>query len=738
MGKKTKEQVVERINKALKVVGMEDFADRKLSELSGGEIQRVAIARALVKKPRIIFADEPTGNLDEKNSEIVFELLKEISRSCLIIAVTHDRDAALRYGTDYYEIVDGRLERGNSERTCKKESYQVKILKDNVEQFNGSCVAHHQMLKVLENLLVNAENKQQEYRVYVSKNNFMPEKNAEEPFIYEKHVSCKRLSLWKKCEFAKGSMRHRSFRTGITILIMALTMMLLVLCLHMKQYDKYTVIYNYFAQYKNKNNIVEKQVEYEDSFGDQHSKYLKSGKELYDCLLGLKDGSVGKYIEDVILTREGDSFYSTSCRLYMDCAIDDYELVGNMPHSANEIVLTDFVAREMNLPENCIGELVSMQGTDMIIVGVLKTDYQEKGLKQLVSTGRMNEYDYYLYTYYYNVIVADKDFVVQEMKNQHWLYSACTNIIISNMDRYFEDELTIGDSSSVNREELIEGRFPLVKSEIVVSLSYADAGGYIDSNGNIDKSIYEDSFCFYDITDKEYFKDVINIYEFLPDQIKVVGIYNDYYITDLALPEIILEEHVYERISEEYYTYFCFDGFLYNTENDDYRDIISLARTEALSFEEPSVEKIEQFASLLAYLANALIFVLVVLSIIVFLIIYNNALASIAANQKNIGILRALGVKKEDTMEIFCIEAGIVFALSAVLSVMGAIIVIKGLNEAYKKEVIERVFDICYFSFKDSFVIMACAMMMFAYSVFMPLRRFMRKSLVQIIRNQNV
>lgn len=735
---KTKEQVAERINKALEAVGMADFADRKLSELSGGEIQRVAIARALVKKPRIIFADEPTGNLDEKNSEIVFGLLKEISKSCLVIAVTHDRDAAFRYGTDYYDIVDGRLERGNSESACKEETYQVKILKDNIEQFSGACVARHQMLRALEALLVNAEDKQQEYQIYVAKNNAMPKEGAAESFIYEKQVSCKRLPFGKKCEFAKKSMQHKGFRTGITILIMALTMMLLILCLHMKQYDKYTVMYNYFVQYENKNNIVEKQVGYEDSFGDRHLKYLKSGKELYNRLLELQDGNVGKYIEDVILTREGDSFYSTSCQLYMNCAVDDYELVGDMPHSANEIVLTDFVAREMNLPETCIGEFVSMQGTDMIIVGVLKTDYQEKGLEQLVNTGRLNEYDNYLYTYYYNVVVADEDFVLQELKKQHWIYSACTNIIISNMDRYFEDELTIGDSSSVNREELIEGRFPLDKNEIVVSLSYADAGGYIDSNGNIDKSIYEDRFFFYDIADNEYFKDIINIYAFLPEQIKVVGIYNDYYITDLALPEIVLEDHVYERIAEEYYKYFCFDGFLYNTGNGNYKDIVSLARTEAMTFEEPSIEKIEQFSGLLAYLANTLIFVLVVLSIIAFLMIYNNALASIAANQKNIGILRVLGVKKEDTMAILCIEAGIIFALSAVLSVAGTIIVIRVLNEAYKKEIAEKVFDICYFSCKYSIIIMACGMLAFAYSVLMPLRRFMRKSLVQIIRNQNL
>ena len=82
-------------------VGMRKYRDKRIHTLSGGEQQRVAIARALIRNPDIIFADEPTGNLDAKNSAIVLELLQEISRQKdkSVIMVSHDMNA-LKYCSD--------------------------------------------------------------------------------------------------------------------------------------------------------------------------------------------------------------------------------------------------------------------------------------------------------------------------------------------------------------------------------------------------------------------------------------------------------------------------------------------------------------------------------------------------------------------------------------------------------------------------------------------------------------
>ena len=79
------------INRALKLVGLEAYNKKKVFELSGGEQQRLALARIMLKKCEIILADEPTGNLDNKNRDIVFNILKDLNKQGkTIVIVTHD------------------------------------------------------------------------------------------------------------------------------------------------------------------------------------------------------------------------------------------------------------------------------------------------------------------------------------------------------------------------------------------------------------------------------------------------------------------------------------------------------------------------------------------------------------------------------------------------------------------------------------------------------------------------
>lgn len=97
----------------LELLGIENQADKKANMLSGGQKQRVAIARALINNPKIIMGDEPTGNLDTKNSENVFNIFKELntSQDLSLLIVTHDSDFANR--TDrIIQMEDGRIING--------------------------------------------------------------------------------------------------------------------------------------------------------------------------------------------------------------------------------------------------------------------------------------------------------------------------------------------------------------------------------------------------------------------------------------------------------------------------------------------------------------------------------------------------------------------------------------------------------------------------------------------------
>ncbi len=94
----SEEQIAERASEKLAMLGIKKLAAKKVNTLSGGEKQRVAIARALINDPHIIMGDEPTGNLDKRNSEMVFDIFRQLSTEFnqTLLVVTHDTGFAER------------------------------------------------------------------------------------------------------------------------------------------------------------------------------------------------------------------------------------------------------------------------------------------------------------------------------------------------------------------------------------------------------------------------------------------------------------------------------------------------------------------------------------------------------------------------------------------------------------------------------------------------------------------
>ncbi len=110
LGRMPNGEIEKRARELLAALDMEDYADRLPEQLSGGQRQRVALARALANEPALILADEPTGNLDSKNAQQVFDIFKKLveEKGQTVVAVTHELDLAAQ-AHRRIKLVDGRV-----------------------------------------------------------------------------------------------------------------------------------------------------------------------------------------------------------------------------------------------------------------------------------------------------------------------------------------------------------------------------------------------------------------------------------------------------------------------------------------------------------------------------------------------------------------------------------------------------------------------------------------------------
>ncbi|XXP77358.1 MAG: ATP-binding cassette domain-containing protein [Lettuce witches'-broom phytoplasma] len=132
----------------LKEMELSGYEERKINELSGGQKQRIAIARALVKNPEIILADEPTGNLDSKTSEQIFNILQNLSKDKLVVVVSHDAESAFKYGDRVIEFKDGQII-----EDLTKDENAVKAKKP---KFTKGQVLNEEMIKQIQDQAKNA------------------------------------------------------------------------------------------------------------------------------------------------------------------------------------------------------------------------------------------------------------------------------------------------------------------------------------------------------------------------------------------------------------------------------------------------------------------------------------------------------------------------------------------------------------------------------------------------------
>lgn len=254
----TYEQIVS-LCEELDLVGKEN---ELVKNLSGGQKQRVAIARSLIKDPKIILADEPTGNLDNKTTKVIFDTLKKISKDKLVVVISHDIESAEKYADRIIYLSDG------------------KVVDDVVRNFKYKSSSEDSM-KLPSNREFSDE-EVEEINDSLKKHNLRVEKRVEK-FIESKEIEREyndgfKLSESKRIFKLSLSISNKFFRSTIvsfvtTVLMLTFIIGVLSISHTLSQFDSEGAVKNIAGAYQNKAFVLNKAYSYYDDVNDINKNY---------------------------------------------------------------------------------------------------------------------------------------------------------------------------------------------------------------------------------------------------------------------------------------------------------------------------------------------------------------------------------------------------------------------------------------------------------------------------------
>ena len=384
----------DKINEILRDVDLLDYAKRKPNELSGGQKQRVAIARALVKDPEIIMADEPTGALDSNTGKQIFDTLKELSKTKLVIVVSHDVDFAEKYGDRIIEMKDGKIFRDVTKHEVEAVQISDGILQmsDNLLRIERGYLLTPADLALINQYLAkqNAEilisgdarlNDSVRSEAGISQNNCTavfnetdPEKDVKvESYDGKKTKFIKsRLPMKNAIKIGGSSLGHKKFRLVMTIFLSLIAFALFGFADTLGGYDKITAATESIIDSHVQNASFSLSLKETHTYGDDSYEYFNSAAlnendiKMLSQKSGLSfvpvfNGSTDPHYSNIPISSnmlDSSNISSTGAytgSLYGFTAMDESDIrklglsiTGQMPADDDEIAISKFMYEQFN------------------------------------------------------------------------------------------------------------------------------------------------------------------------------------------------------------------------------------------------------------------------------------------------------------------------------------------------------------------------------------------------------
>ena len=620
----------DKIDEVLNSLGIKDLGKRKINELSGGQKQRVAIARALIKRPKLIIADEPTGNLDQKSSEQIFSILKEISKSELVIVVSHDIESANKYADRIINIEDGTIikDTGNIENIGEKE---------------------------------------------------LPLKKSTLPSNYAIIMAIKSLSA-------------KPFKLTSTILITALALIFMGFAINSALYNGTDLIINTMKDNKQfVYNILKIKVNADGSSGrieitnDDIKEIADFTKSKINTIYSLNNNGADLNFEYGEFT-EDNQFQTIPSPKFIELKDNRIlnNITGKIPKNSDELAIskktanfiikfgiidetnTLYFPKDYNELVNC-NKTFKMGNNNVKIVGVLNDN--------VISS--IDGYDFHSDDIYVNGFVSN-------VKLEFDRNRAKKLIALIGVEKIFAGVETIDNNLDIITAGGIKNIKSLEKNEAIISL-YTLKEVNEEYNIKLEEYLSSNNGNYIELIKKftvEYMKEV-NLFAILNLRLMDARDSNKIKETKIKVIGISLDNNIYvgQSYVDEYNPTLKEIAYLqiYDDNVDNLKRVFSNYTLEYLTdgvtgihtaFDVSYSSKIGETISIYKYLFKYILIVSLIFVLFTLLLFSNFISVSISYCKKQIGILRAMGAKSTDILKIFGYESIIIGMLSWIIAMI--------------------------------------------------------------------
>lgn len=672
----------EKIEDLLEKLELKDLKYRKVNELSGGQKQRVAIARALIKNPKIILADEPTGNLDSETGSQVMDLLKEISKEKLVIVVSHDREFAFKYGDRVIEIKDGKIIQDNGGKIQKQE---------------------------------------------------------------ENYQAIKSKLPWKESfKLGLGSLRHKKIKLAFTILLTIASLLFLSIIDTLSSYNVPLAHSKLLVDREEEFVQVEKYHFYSDDYVNKNNlpltkEEIKNIQNRIDKDTSLIYRMTDEYgysyanIYDVLHIPSEFSGYSyTYGSLALEIVegieyLDKIKLIGRKPVAKNEIVISNIIAdlmiengiqidnsNKIFTPKSYEEILDSKKtylfgnGGKIKIVGII--DYDTSKYEDVIEKFKNNDdttdEDHILYQEYnaklnniYSKVYALEGFVENlDIKNELPLDSN-TYYELSSNDLSLVKEGFYTSPSTIHEElEYFDGKKwvktkTLKKNEVVLNVTQLLEFNREDYRNKVSTYVNQHLGREQLDVEKEFFEDYIKKYDVIGKKVKLKihssddKVEEEEELTVVGIIGLLTIEDKFYYLSTELVGDYQLEVvpimgvfILEDTKSGFQKLIKEFPYNKEISLKSSYSYDVNDMVRTIDVLKKIAFYISIVLVIFTVILITNFMFSSISYRKKEIGILRGLGARNGDVTKIFLWEGIVLASISFIISSILLVLVTNLLN----------------------------------------------------------